>query len=194
MIDQSTVGKSEFPVEIDICSDDSSLSIPYPWPGCFSMVTSDRKPSYWDETKGFLLHDIGYRDKSSLLYVGGRADDVINVSGHRVSTAEIESATISLNKNITDAAVVGLNDSITGNKIVLFCVTSNKDSLDSKSLKDNISNKLTPFHKPWKIIVIDCLPKTKSGKIARRLLRRVIKVTNQHLMKICQRYQTLRIF
>tara|TARA_B100001989_G_scaffold120409_1_gene84816 strand:+ start:6757 stop:8574 length:1818 start_codon:yes stop_codon:yes gene_type:complete len=176
--DFSTIGKSEFPVEINISKKDSSLSIPYPWPGCFSMVSSDRKPSYWDKKRGYLLHDIGFRDESFFLYIGGRIDDVINVSGHRVSTAEIESSTISLNKNIREAAAVGLEDSISGKKIVLFCVTSNKKNLDVQDLKLGISNKLTPHHKPWKIIFIDCLPKTKSGKIARRLLRRILTGNN----------------
>ncbi len=176
--DYSTIGKSEFPVEINISKKDSSLSIPYPWPGCFSMVSSDKKPSYWDKDRGYLLHDVGFRDESCFLYIGGRIDDVINVSGHRVSTAEIESATISINKNIREAAAVGLEDPIIGKKIVLFCVVTNKNNLDIQNLKSGISDKLTPYHKPWKIIFIDCLPKTKSGKIARRLLRRILKGDN----------------
>ncbi len=176
--DHSTVGRSDFPVRIDVCELDKSLSVPDPWPGCFSMVTCDRKPRYWDQKRGYLLHDLGHQDQSLFLYVDGRIDDVINISGHRVSTGEIESTTLSIDERIYEAAAVELDDSIAGKKIVLFYVLSNGLSIDDKLIKSCLVQKLTPYHRPWKVIQIGCLPKTKSGKIARRILRKVAKGDN----------------
>jgi len=172
-INFANVGKSNFPVEVFIDKNDNSLYIPYPWPGCFSKVTSDKKPNYFNKNNEFLLHDQGFFDHDSFLFIGGRTDDVINVSGHRISTAEIESTCIDSQFNITEAAAVGVDDEITGSKIVLFCIRGLIQQLDKETIKNYIKQKLTPFHKPWKIILISELPKTKSGKIARRILRKV---------------------
>ena len=159
---------------MNICiNDDSQLIVSVPWPGCFSMVTSDRKPDYWDEEGNYLLHDLGSVDKNNFFFVGGRSDDVINISGHRVSTAEIESTFFLFNENISESAAVGVDDPITGSKLVLFYV-SNEFQLEIESIKSFLTNRLSLYHRPWKIIKIDCLPKTKSGKIARRLLRNAL--------------------
>ena len=169
----ATVGKSNFPIKI-ISNYDGSLLVKYPWPGCFSEVTSDREPDYWGKYNFFNLHDQGYYDGKSFLFIGGRTDDVINISGHRISTAEIESCCIGSSLKISEAAAVGINDVITGSKIVLFCVSQNNTFNDQEILKLIIKKNLTPFHRPWKVIFISTLPKTKSGKIARRLLRRAL--------------------
>tara|TARA_Y100000739_G_scaffold227975_1_gene238656 strand:- start:153 stop:1967 length:1815 start_codon:yes stop_codon:yes gene_type:complete len=172
ILDYATVGKNNFPMNICI-NDDSQLIVSVPWPGCFSMVTSDRKPDYWDEEGNYLLHDLGSVDKNNFFFVGGRSDDVINISGHRVSTAEIESTFFLFNENISESAAVGVDDPITGSKLVLFYV-SNEFQLEIESIKSFLTNRLSLYHRPWKIIKIDCLPKTKSGKIARRLLRNAL--------------------
>ena len=169
----STVGKSKFPVEIIIDKSSGSLSIKNPWPGCFSKVTSDKKTDYWGDHNFFKLHDQGYCDEKSFLFIGGRTDDVINISGHRISTAEIESCCIGSSFDIDEAAAVGVSDEISGTKIVLFCVTQKKILNNSEKLKNFLKKQLTAFHRPWKVIYISVLPKTKSGKIARRLLRKV---------------------
>ena len=169
----ATVGKSNFPIKI-LSNYDGSLLVKYPWPGCFSEVTSDREPDYWGKYNFFNLHDQGYYDGKSFLFIGGRTDDVINISGHRISTAEIESCCIGSSLKISEAAAVGINDEITGSKIVLFCVSQNNTFNDQEILKLIIKKNLTPFHRPWKVIFISTLPKTKSGKIARRLLRRAL--------------------
>tara|TARA_B100000886_G_scaffold294648_1_gene221185 strand:- start:1622 stop:3412 length:1791 start_codon:yes stop_codon:yes gene_type:complete len=172
--DYSTVGIVKFPLRIQISNEHNSLIIVNPWPGSFDFVLSDKKPIYWTNDKKYILHDSGYKDQNSFLYIGGRTDDVINVSGHRISSAEIESASIAYDEAIMEAAAVGCSDPITGSKVVLFYVLNKQTSIDNELLKVFIVNKLTPNHMPWKVIKIKCLPKTKSGKIARRLLRRVI--------------------
>ncbi len=171
--DHSTVGKSQFPLEISISKNDNNLVIKRPWPGCFSMVTSDKEPNYWDQNGNYLLHDLGHEDDESFLYIGGRSDDVINISGHRVSTAEIESTFLSFDTRISESAAVELNDDITGSKLALFYVLASKEDqdLEPRRIKSFLSSKLSTYHKPWKVIRIGCLPKTKSGKIARRLLK-----------------------
>ena len=169
--DNSSVGKELFPIKIIFNSKDSTLLIGNPWPGCFKRVTSDKETNYWDENNNFKLHDIGYKDEKEFIYIGGRSDDEINISGHRISTAEVESTTLSTSNSIWEAAAVEVEDIIIGSKLVLFIVVNKNYNLPSEKLKSEITNKLTPFHRPWKIIKIDCLPKTKSGKIARRLLR-----------------------
>jgi len=168
----ATVGRNKFPIDIRV-NVHNQLMISAPWPGCFSMVTSDRKPHYWDAEGNFLLHDLGYLDEENFFYVGGRSDDVINVSGHRVSTAEVESSIFLFNENIIESAAVGVDDVITGSKLVLFYV-SNKIKLDSNQIKIFLQEKLSVYHRPWKVIKITCLPKTKSGKIARRILRNAL--------------------
>ncbi len=172
--DHSTVGIVKFPLEIDISNNPNSLIVINPWPGSFDFVLSDKKPIYWTNDKKYILNDSGYKDQNSFLYIGGRTDDVINISGHRISSAEIESASISYDPAIMEAAAVGCNDPITGSKVVLFYVSNKQNLINHELLKGFIVNNLTPYHVPWKVIKIECLPKTKSGKIARRLLRRVI--------------------
>lgn len=169
--DFSTIGKPRFPLKIEINYKDNSLEIPVPWPGCFSKVTSDKKPNYWNPHNKYLLHDNGYYDRENFLYVGGRSDDVINISGHRVSSGEIESVFLKFDKSLRESAAVGIKDPILGNKIVLFFVSTNQKVFDSSLMKKFLVKNLSPFHRPWKIFKIECLPKTKSGKIARRILR-----------------------
>ena len=105
----------------------------------------------------------------------GRVDDVMNVSGHRISTTEVESALVS-HHAVAEAAVVGANDALTGQAIVAFVilrggVTPDKDL--EKSLRDHVTKEIGAIAKPRQIMVVAELPKTRSGKIMRRLLRDV---------------------
>jgi acetyl-CoA synthetase len=116
-------------------------------------------------------------DDDGAFWVLGRVDDVMNVSGHRISTTEVESALVS-HEAVAEAAVVGANDAMTGQAIVAFVilrggVAAAAGSELEKSLKDHVSNQIGAIAKPKKIMVVAELPKTRSGKIMRRLLRDV---------------------
>jgi acetyl-CoA synthetase len=101
----------------------------------------------------------------------GRSDDVINVSGHRMSTAEIEHAVISHNK-ISDAASISIPDELTGEAIVVFFVSNDDDYVNLESeIMEHISKKIGKIAKPKKIFQLSDLPKTRTGKIMRRLLK-----------------------
>jgi len=112
-----------------------------------------------------------YVDKDNLWYMRGRADDVINVSGHRMSTAEIEHTVISHDK-ISDAASIAIPDDITGEAIVVFFVPLNKSDIILQSeISDHISKKIGKLAKPKYVFQLTDLPKTRTGKIMRRLLK-----------------------
>jgi len=101
----------------------------------------------------------------------GRADDVMNISGHRMSTAEIEHTVIS-HKKISDAATIAIPDNITGEAIVVFFVTDNKSKIGLESeISDYISEKIGKVARPKFIFQLSDLPKTRTGKIMRRLLK-----------------------
>jgi len=107
----------------------------------------------------------------------GRVDDVMNVSGHRISTTEVESALVS-HESVAEAAVVGANDEMTGQAIVAFVILrGGMNHLDGehliKALRDHVAKEIGPIAKPRQIMVVNELPKTRSGKIMRRLLRDV---------------------
>ena len=143
------------------------------WSGIFNMVVSDKRSKYFTESGYFRLHDVGYLDVDGYLYIGGRSDDVINVSGHRISTSEIESICLNLNL-IKEACAVSASDSLTGEKIILY-LTPSKIICDTESIKIKtrqiIENKLSKYHLPSRIEIFNELPKTQSGKIMRRIMR-----------------------
>ena len=119
------------------------------------------------------MHDVGYLDKDGYLYVGGRSDDVINVSGHRISTSEIESVCLEINL-IKESCAVSSPDKLSGEQIILFYTPKDKNNdnnLIIKELRKNIQCKLTKYHLPSKFEYFGELPKTKSGKIMRRIMR-----------------------
>ena len=151
----------------------NELLIKNHWEGIFKMVISDKRSNYFTKKGYFRLHDVGYIDEKGYLYIGGRSDDVINVSGHRISTSEIESICLDINL-IKEACAVSCLDNLSGEKIVLF-YTPLKKGIDNdqivSNLKKTIQNKLTKYHLPSKFEVFDELPKTQSGKIMRRIMR-----------------------
>ena len=134
------------------------------------------KETYWSRFDGLYFAGDGAKlDDDGALWLLGRVDDVMNVSGHRISTTEVESALVS-HLAVAEAAVVGANDALTGQAIVAFVILRGGVSPDKdleKSLRDHVTKEIGAIAKPRQIMVVAELPKTRSGKIMRRLLRDV---------------------
>ncbi|HQZ83566.1 MAG TPA: acetate--CoA ligase [Pyrinomonadaceae bacterium] len=153
------------------------LVVKEPWPSMLRTLWGDDnryKLAYWSEIEGvYFAGDGARRDKRGYYWVMGRVDDVINVSGHRLGTAEIESALVSHNF-VAEAAVVGRPDEIKGQAIAAF-VTLEGGKIGSDELKaelrEHVAKEIGALAKPDDIRFTDALPKTRSGKIMRRLLR-----------------------
>jgi acetyl-CoA synthetase len=150
------------------------------WPGLMQGVYRDeeRYRSFFSTFKGYYFSGDGARrDSDGFLFITGRLDDVMNVSGHRIGTAEVESA-LALHERCLEAAVVGIDHEVKGQSIVAFCVldkTARRFSKDdnAKELVTNVRKEIGPFAAPSRIIVVESLPKTRSGKIMRRILRKI---------------------
>ncbi|MBO8218815.1 acetate--CoA ligase [Prochlorococcus marinus] len=158
------------------------LIIKKPWPGMMRTIHGNSErylESYWEyisfkgEKNVYFAGDGARIDKDGYIWIMGRVDDVISVSGHRLGTMEIESALVS-HKSVSEAAVVGKRDDLKGEVIVAF-VSLEKDVNSSsellEDLKKHVVNEIGIIAKPEKIIISDSLPKTRSGKIMRRILR-----------------------
>lgn len=156
------------------------LAVKQPWPSMARTVYNDHHrylDTYLHPYKGtYFTGDGATRDKDGYIFIRGRVDDVINVSGHRLSTAEIESALI-LHHSVAEAAVVGGQDDLTGQCIHAFaCLKPNiedSEGLD-KELSLQVRKVIGPFATPKRIYVVNDLPKTRSGKIMRRILRKIV--------------------
>ncbi|MEK7831199.1 MAG: hypothetical protein AAB401_08950, partial [Acidobacteriota bacterium] len=153
------------------------LVITKPWPGMLRTIYGDPerfKKQYWSDIKGvYFTGDGARRDDDGYFWLMGRVDDVINVSGHRLGTMEIESALVSHPK-VAEAAVVGRPDDLKGQAISAFVTleSGNKASDELKEeLRKHVAKEIGPMAKPDDIRFTDTLPKTRSGKIMRRLLR-----------------------
>ncbi len=151
------------------------LVIKSAWPSMTrSLLNDDDRylETYWSRFKDIWFHgDYVLVDKDNLWYMHGRTDDVINVSGHRMSTAEIEHTVISHNK-ISDAATVAIPDEITGEAIVVFFVPDdNSEKNLEPEISDFIVKKIGKLAKPKFLFQLSDLPKTRTGKIMRRLLK-----------------------
>jgi len=158
------------------------LIIKKPWPGMMRTIHGNSQrylDSYWefisckDEDNVYFAGDGARIDNDGYIWIMGRVDDVISVSGHRLGTMEIESALVS-HKSVAESAVVGKKDDLKGEVIVAF-VSLEKDVNGSselvEDLKQHVVNEIGIIAKPEKIIISDSLPKTRSGKIMRRILR-----------------------
>jgi acetyl-CoA synthetase len=128
--------------------------------------------SKWDETTYF-VGDAARKDEDGYFWILGRVDDVVNVSGHRLSTAEVESAIVSHPK-VAESAVIGIQDEDTGQAICAF-VTLEGDLEGNeeiqKEINDHVARRISKIARPKRVIWAGDLPKTRSGKIMRRLLR-----------------------
>ena len=155
------------------------LTITHPWPGMLRGIWGDPeryKQTYWSRFEGkYFAGDGAKLDKDGYLWLLGRVDDVMNVSGHRISTAEIESALVD-HPAVAEAAVVGVADSTTGQAIVGYVILRGtfevSDSL-GEEIRAHVATKLGPIARPKTVVLVPDLPKTRSGKIMRRLLRDV---------------------
>ena len=153
------------------------LVIKKPWPSMLRTLWGDDeryKQAYWSEIPGvYFAGDGARRDEHGYYWIMGRVDDVINVSGHRLGTAEVESALVS-HEAVAEAAVVGRPDELKGQAIAAFVTLEGgrKGSEELKAvLRDHVAKEIGALAKPDDIRFTDALPKTRSGKIMRRLLR-----------------------
>jgi acetyl-CoA synthetase len=153
------------------------LVITEPWPSMLRTLLGDDEryvATYWSRFPGrYLAGDGARRDRDGDLWLLGRIDDVMNVSGHRLSTIEIESALVD-HPTVAEAAVVGRADPTTGQAIAAFVTLRAGVAGDEAligELRDHVAKKIGPIAKPASIVLTDDLPKTRSGKIMRRLLR-----------------------
>jgi acetyl-CoA synthetase len=164
------------------------LVIKKPWPSMIRTIWNDPDrflKSYFPAELGgklYLAGDGAIRDKETGYFtIMGRIDDVLNVSGHRLGTMEIESALVANTKMVAEAAVVGRPDELTGEAVVAFVVLKGaRPSGDearkiAQELRDWVGKEIGPIAKPKEIRFGDNLPKTRSGKIMRRLLRSLAK-------------------
>jgi acetyl-CoA synthetase len=184
-------GSATFPfpgVEVDVIDSDG-VSVPLggggflvikrPWPAMLRGIYGDPErylQTYWSRFPGmYFAGDGAKRDHDGYLWLLGRVDDVMNVSGHRISTTEIESALVS-HPAVAEAAVVGAPDPITGeaiNAFVILRLGNPPTTALSEELRQHVATKISPIAKPKNLMFVPDLPKTRSGKIMRRLLRDV---------------------
>ena len=153
------------------------LAIKSPWPSMLRTVYGDDQrylDTYWSQHKGLYFAGDGAKyDDDGYIWLLGRVDDVMNISGHRISTAEVESALVS-HKAVAEAAVIGRSDEITGEAIAAFVSLIGTDEGNEEliaDLRQHVSDKIGPIAKPKSIVITADLPKTRSGKIMRRLLK-----------------------
>ncbi|MCU1448960.1 MAG: acs, partial [Acidimicrobiales bacterium] len=134
------------------------------------------KETYWSRFEGRYFAGDGCKiDDDGYFWLLGRIDDVMNISGHRVSTTEVESALVD-HQTVAEAAVVGAKDETTGQAIIAFVTLKGTETADDKHgemLREHVAKKIGKFGRPKTVIFTDDLPKTRSGKIMRRLLKDV---------------------
>jgi acetyl-CoA synthetase len=157
------------------------LILDKPWPSMLRGIWGEQeryKETYWSRWDGIYFAGDGAKlDEDGAIWLMGRVDDVMNVSGHRISTTEVESALVS-HETVAEAAVVGAADSMTGQAIVAFVILRGGiEHLEGdalvKQLRDHVAKEIGAIAKPRQIMVVNELPKTRSGKIMRRLLKDV---------------------
>lgn len=157
------------------------LVIRKPWPSMLRGIYGDRErfiDTYWSKVKGYYTAGDGARrDEDGNFWIMGRIDDVIIVAGHNLGTMEVESALVS-HPRVAEAAVVGFPHEVKGTGIAAFCILrgggaemAGAEDEFKEELRNHVAKELGPIAKPDKIILSDALPKTRSGKIMRRLLR-----------------------
>ena len=156
------------------------LVVRKPWPSMFRTLWGDPerfRETYWSQIPGiYFVGDAARKDEDGYFWVLGRVDDVMNVSGHRLSTAELES-TLVRHAAVAEAAVVGMPDELTGQAVIAFVTPiQGNDPTDelAAELREWVAQQIGKFARPKQIRFSDALPKTRSGKIMRRLLREIV--------------------
>jgi acetyl-CoA synthetase len=158
-----------------------ALCLASPWPGQARTIWGDHqrfRENYFSQYKGYYFTGDGCRrDEDGYYWITGRIDDVLNVAGHRLGTAEVESALVA-HESVAEAAVVGFPHSIKGQGIYAYVLlTSDHAGRDHAqlegALKEQVRHAIGPFAQPDMIHIASGLPKTRSGKIMRRILRKI---------------------
>ncbi len=157
------------------------LTLTRPWPSMLRGIYGDPeryRKTYWDRFEGrYFAGDGAKLDSDGYLWLLGRVDDVMNVSGHRVSTTEVESALVDY-PSVAEAAVVGARDDTTGQAVIAFCSLKGgvrADEALGQEVREHVARRIGPVARPRAVIFTDELPKTRSGKIMRRLLQDVVE-------------------
>jgi acetyl-CoA synthetase len=157
------------------------LTLTHPWPGMLRGIWGDPErfqETYWSKFPSrYFAGDGAKLDDDGYLWLLGRVDDVMNVSGHRISTTEVESALVS-HPSVAEAAVVGANDATTGQAIIAYVTLRGGASVSENDLRNHVAKEIGAIAKPKAIFFTPDLPKTRSGKIMRRLLRDVAEGRN----------------
>jgi acetyl-CoA synthetase len=176
-------------VEAELVDDDANhvdvgggyLTLTKPWPGMLRGIWGDPEryvDTYWGRYEDrYFAGDGAKLDAEGYLWVLGRVDDVMNVSGHRISTAEVESALVS-HPAVAEAAVVGATDDTTGQAVMAYVILRGTAEVSVAELRDHVASEIGAIAKPKAIFITPDLPKTRSGKIMRRLLRDVAEGRN----------------
>jgi len=157
-----------------------NLCIKFPWPGMIRTTYGDHekcRQMYFSTYKGlYFTGDGARRDEEGFYRLLGRVDDVINVSGHRIGTAEIEDA-INQHPKVNESAVIGYPHPIKGQGIYAYVtceeISEDEQKTIEQSIKDLVSKLIGPIAKPDVVQIVSGLPKTRSGKIMRRILRKI---------------------
>ncbi len=157
------------------------LTLTRPWPGMLRGIWGDPQryqETYWSRfSDRYFAGDGAKLDDEGYLWLLGRVDDVMNVSGHRISTTEVESALVS-HPSVAEAAVVGANDATTGQAIIAYVTLRGGSEATENDLRNHVAKEIGAIAKPKTIYFTPDLPKTRSGKIMRRLLRDVAEGRN----------------
>jgi len=155
------------------------LTITHPWPSMLRGIWGDPdryRETYWSRFEGrYFAGDGAKVDDDGYLWLLGRVDDVMNISGHRISTTEVESALVD-HAAVAEAAVVGAADDTTGQAIIGYVILrGSHEATDElgEEVRQHVATKLGPIARPKTVVLVPDLPKTRSGKIMRRLLRDV---------------------
>lgn len=182
-------GAKPFPgIKVDVVNEEGEsvapneegyLVIQTPWPAMLRTIFGDPDryvQQYWsryDEQGWYLPGDSARKDEDGYIWIIGRIDDVIKVSGYRLGTAEIESALVS-HPAVAEAAVIGVPDPLRGHIIKAYCILRlgyEPSERLTRALIDHVGHEMGPIAKPSSVEIVDSLPKTRSGKIMRRVLK-----------------------
>jgi len=185
-------GSATFPlpgVSAELVDDDANpvsvgggyLTLTRPWPGMLRGIWGDPdryQETYWSRFPDrYFAGDGAKLDDDGYLWLLGRVDDVMNVSGHRISTTEVESALVS-HPSVAEAAVVGANDATTGQAVFAYVILRGGAETDEAELRAHVAGEIGALARPKRVFITPDLPKTRSGKIMRRLLRDVAEGRN----------------
>jgi acetyl-CoA synthetase len=170
-------------VVYDHNSEVGTLFLKKPVPSMARTIYGDHKrylKTYWQHSHGYLAGDAAIKDSNNYITIEGRIDDVINVSGHRLGTAEIESALVA-HPLVSESAIVSVPHEIKGEAIIAFVVSQPSQNPNiEEEFKAQVVKEIGAIARPEKIILCKALPKTRSGKIMRRVLKDIAQGKKTH--------------